>query len=140
MDTTRPMTRIEGGTPTFRKRSDASSLTIAAKMLASSMGCPPSRLILPYFGGGTRAHKSRPERNVLGGEGLGEDFGLRGIEFFQDPAGQRGEAGARRRGDLQHGAARLLLHGLLQRRERLLVFHRVHLRRDHDLRLLGERR
>src|SRR5262252_940447 len=41
IEMTRPTTRMAGGTPTLRKRSEASSLTIAAKMLASSMGRLP---------------------------------------------------------------------------------------------------
>src|SRR4051812_129076 len=41
IEMTRPTTRMAGGTPTLRKRSEASSLTIAAKMLASSMAWAP---------------------------------------------------------------------------------------------------
>src|ERR1043166_2122746 len=62
IEMTRPTTRIAGGTPTLRKRSEASSLTIAAKIEASSMGSSCEVLLFYSIPAVERAEKFLRER------------------------------------------------------------------------------
>src|SRR3982751_543641 len=119
MEMTRPTTRMAGGTPTLRKRSEAVSLTIAAKMLASSMAFDP----LLSIGRQTLVARGRPPHSLarkanrrsgwglpVGGCGLFYPIpGSRSLEKFPD---ELFEARAGHGGDLQD----LLLLRLLPQR------------------------